>query len=41
MRTLIGDRILALFCHSGTFLRISAITADEKSTFQPGLTEES
>ncbi len=32
---------LTLFCHSGIFPRISGITANVKSTFQPGLTEES
>ncbi|NER22933.1 MAG: hypothetical protein F6J96_19990 [Symploca sp. SIO1C2] len=35
-----GTFQISLFCHSGTFIRISAITADDKSTFQPGLTEE-
>ena len=33
-------RALPLFCHSGIFSRISAITASGKSTFQPSLTEE-
>ncbi len=32
--------LLTLFCHSGIFPRISGITANVKSTFQPGLTEE-